>query len=223
MIEKQQPYKYRVYEEIKGSILSGEYVPGSILNERRLSNEMGISRTPVREALQMLAQDGWLQTETYKGMIVREFDIKYMHDMLQIRTALEILAVENAVQNITDEKIRKLEAIQKKQTDLLERYEDNQCILIDREFHSRIYEMSGNTELIQLLSNYYDMFRFLGMQAVCGSEERRGTTLLEHKAILNALKERSRDQVVEAMQLHMEETEKNIMIRGQMAPEKTMK
>jgi len=81
MLEKQLPYKHKVYEAIKKGILDGYYAPGDVLNERRLSEEMGISRTPVREALQMLAQDGWLQIETYKGAVVREFNMRYMQEI----------------------------------------------------------------------------------------------------------------------------------------------
>ena len=63
MVQKAQPYKYQVYNEIKRGILKGQYVPGDVLTERRLSEEMGISRTPIREAMQMLEHDGWLVVE----------------------------------------------------------------------------------------------------------------------------------------------------------------
>ena len=101
MLEKQLPYKHKVYAAIKKDILQGHYAPGDILNERRLSEELGISRTPVREALQMLEQDGWLKMETYKGAVVREFDPHYMRNLSRIRTALEVCALEEAVSNIT--------------------------------------------------------------------------------------------------------------------------
>ena len=65
MVEKQLGYKYQVYNEIKKGIMTGIYSPGSVMNERKLSEELGISRTPIREGMQMLARDGWLQMETY--------------------------------------------------------------------------------------------------------------------------------------------------------------
>lgn len=211
MLEKQLPYKYRVYDAIKKNILTGVYPPGSVLNERKLSEEMGISRTPIREAMQMLEQDGWLITETYKGTVVREFDIEYLHNIMEIRTVLEILAVRDAVKRIRPEDIRMLEEVQREQAEVLQNYDAMEFIGVDRKFHSRLYEVSGNQELVHLLSNYYDIFQFLGMQAVLGSKERYTITMTEHQAILDALKEQNEEKVVQAMKEHMHQTEENAM------------
>ena len=73
---------------------------------------------------------------------------------------------------------------------MLENFDVEAFIVQDRRFHTCLYERSGNHQLIRLLENYYDIFRFLGTQAVMNSEERRLTTLLEHQAILDALKGR---------------------------------
>ena len=213
MLEKQQPYKYKVYEVIKTGILTGEYKSGTVLNERKLSADLGISRTPVREALLMLEQDGWLQAETYKGTVVRKFDEKYFHEILEIRKCLELLAIRNAIPRISEEDIQKLEQIQREQTEVLKEYEDNAFILVDRKFHKYIYELSGNEELVHLLANYYDIFRFLGMRAVTGSKQRQLTTLTEHQSILDALKKKDTDAAVAAMITHMEQTEKNVILQ----------
>ena len=183
MVEKQLGYKYQVYNEIKKGIMTGVYPPGFVMNERKLSEELGISRTPIREGMQMLARDGWLQMETYKGTVVREFDPHYMWELTRVRSALELSAIEDAVKNVTEK---------------------------DREFHTYIYQMSQNRELLKLLSNYYDMFRFMGMQAVRGTDKRRQTTIDEHQGILDALKQKNVEAAVRAMKIHMEETEKNI-------------
>ena len=90
MVEKQLGYKYQVYNEIKKGIMTGVYPPGFVMNERKLSEELGISRTPIREGMQMLARDGWLQMETYKGTVVREFDPHYMWELTRVRSALEL-------------------------------------------------------------------------------------------------------------------------------------
>ena len=95
MIEKQLPYKYKVYEIIKEDILSGKYRAGEELNERELAETMGVSRTPVREAIQMLEHNGWVSIETYKGAVIRSFGRKYLADLMKVRTALELSAVED--------------------------------------------------------------------------------------------------------------------------------
>ncbi|MFQ8842692.1 MAG: GntR family transcriptional regulator [Clostridium fessum] len=150
------------------------------MNERKLSEELGISRTPIREGMQMLARDGWLQMETYKGTVVREFDPHYMWELTRVRSALELSAIEDAAKNITENDLKCLEEIQEKQKEVLEHYDITRFIQLDREFHTYIYQMSQNRELLKLLSNYYDMFRFMGMQAVMGTDKRRQTTIDEH-------------------------------------------
>lgn len=209
MVEKQLAYKYQVYNEIKKGILTGLYPAGSEMNERKLSEELGISRTPIREGLQMLARDGWLLMETYKRAVVREFDPHYMWELIRVRSALEMSAVEDAVKNMTEEALVQLRQIHGRQCELLSHYDAPAFIQVDREFHTCIYNMSRNRELIKLVSNYYDMFRFMGMQAVMGTEERRKTTLEEHQAILAAMERRDPEEAVRAMKIHMEETEKN--------------
>ena len=88
----------------------------------------------------------------------------------------------------------------------------------DREFHSCIYEMSLNRELMKLASNYYDVFRFLGMQVVMGTEERRLTTIEEHQDILEAMEQHNPKAAVQAMKKHMEQTETNIRRHIKIAP-----
>ena len=210
MLEKQLSYKERVYKEIKNGILTGQYPPGSVMNERKLSAELGISRTPIREALQMLARDGWLQMEIYKGAVVREFDPHSMWELTRVRCALELSAIEDAVRNLTDADLLKLRQIQEKQQALLSHYNPDEFISLDRAFHSYIYQLSHNKELIKLVSNYYDMFRFLGMQALGKTEQRRATTIAEHLAILEAMERRDPEGAIQAMKAHMDETANNI-------------
>ena len=111
---------------------------------------------------------------------------------------------------ITENDLKCLEEIQEKQKEVLEHYDITRFIQLDREFHTYIYQMSQNRELLKLLSNYYDMFRFMGMQAVMGTDKRRQTTIDEHQGILDALKQKNVEAAVQAMKIHMEETEKNI-------------
>ena len=215
MIEKQLPYKYKVYEAIKEEILCGRYAPGDTLNERRLSEELGISRTPVREGLQMLAQDGWLQIETYKGAVVREFQPDYLNQVSRIRSVLEVCAIEDAVSRITDDDVTALEQIHEEQRAITRDYDVHRFILADRKFHSYIYELSGNKELVHLLQTYYDIYRYLGTQAVMNTMERVTTTLNEHQAVLEALTARDTEGAVAAMKTHMQNTVANMQRRVQ--------
>ena len=200
----------QVYEYVFHLIKIGKIAVGDKIDEAELIKHLGISRTPIREGMQILARDGWLQMETYKGTVVREFDPHYMWELTRVRSALELSAIEDAVKNVTEKDLKCLEEIQEKQKEVLEHYDITRFIQLDREFHTYIYQMSQNRELLKLLSNYYDMFRFMGMQAVRGTDKRRQTTIDEHQGILDALKQKNVEAAVRAMKIHMEETEKNI-------------
>lgn len=209
MVQKAQPYKYQVYDEIKRGILKGQYMPGDVLTERKLSDEMGISRTPIREAMQMLAHDGWLVMETYKGAVVREFDLEYVLEVLKIRKSLEMLAVEDAVLNLTDRDLEELEEIARCQRDMLNHYDEYDYIEMDRKFHQKIYELSHNRTLQSLLNNFNDIISFFGIRAL-KQKERKITTMEEHQKILNAVKSRDAGAAVRAMEEHMSKTFINI-------------
>lgn len=209
MVQKAQPYKYQVYDEIKRGILKGQYMPGDVLTERKLSDEMGISRTPIREAMQMLAHDGWLVMETYKGAVVREFDLEYVLEVLKIRKSLEMLAVEDAVLNVTDRDLEELEEIARCQRDMLNHYDEYDYIEMDRKFHQKIYELSHNRTLQGLLNNFNDIISFFGIRAL-KQKERKITTMEEHQKILDAVKSRDAGAAVRAMEDHMSKTFINI-------------
>ncbi len=209
MVQKAQPYKYQVYDEIKRGIFKGQYRPGDVLTERKLSDEMGISRTPIREAMQMLTYDGWLVMETYKGAVVREFDFEYVREVLKIRKTLEMLAVEEAVLNVTDRELEELEKIAGCQRDMLNHYDEYDFIEADRRFHKKIYEMSRNGTLESLLNNFNDIISFSGIHAL-KQEQRKRSVMEEHQRILEALKSRDGDMALRAMEDHMSKTLLNI-------------
>ena len=139
-------------------------------------------------------------------------------ELSRIRYALELSAAEDAVKNMTDQGLERLRQIQAAQREDLSNYNVDEFIRHDREFHSCIYEMSLNRELMKLASNYYDVFRFLGMQAVMGTEERRLTTIEEHQDILEAMEQHNPKAAVQAMKKHMEQTETNIRRHIKIAP-----
>ena len=209
MIEKQLPYKYKVYEIIKEDILSGKYRAGEELNERELAETMGVSRTPVREAIQMLEHNGWVSIETYKGAVIRSFGRKYLADLMKVRTALELSAVEDAAKNITDETFAAIEQTYQQQVAAMDSSNNLDFAQLDRLFHQSIYELSGNNTLIDLLGNLNDMIFVTATKALSGAP-RRQATIREHAAILEALRCRNADQAVRAMKLHMEQTHCNV-------------
>ena len=189
--------------------MSGVYPAGSVMNERKLSEELGISRTPIREGLQLLARDGWILMETYKRAVVREFDAQYMWELIRVRSALEMSAVEDAVRSMTEKELSLLREIHERQKELLTHYDVTAFIQVDREFHIFIYNMSRNRELIKLMSNYYDMFRLWPPRQFWAPRSGGRRRWRSIQAILDAMEKRDPEAAVQAMKYHMEETEKN--------------
>lgn len=209
MIEKQLSYKFKVYEKIKEDIITGVIPQGEILNERKLSEELGISRTPIREALQLLNRDGWLIIETYKGAVVRTFDMDYVEKVLKVRGSLEILAVVDATNNATKADLEYMNGILDKQEKSFIDYNPTDFMILDRQFHEKIYALSKNEILISLLGNLNDIIRFFGIKAL-RQPERNKSTLKEHRDILNSMGNRDIEVAKKNMEYHMQQTSANI-------------
>ncbi|WP_321329519.1 GntR family transcriptional regulator [uncultured Ilyobacter sp.] len=202
MIEKQLAYKYKLYEKIKEDIITGVYSQGEVLNERKLSKTMGISRTPVREALQLLSHDGWVVNEIYKGTVVRTFEEGYVLNTLKVRTALELLAIEDAILYMNNQGIEEIDEIIYRQEKSLIDYNPTEFMKLDREFHDKIYSFSKNNVLIDLLKNFNDIIRYFGIQALT-IPERNLHTLKEHKNIVSEMKNKNIEEAKKTMETHM--------------------
>ena len=204
-IDRSYSYREKAYQELKKGIIGLLFKPGQPLYERELSERLGVSRTPVREALQLLEREGWVRTVPWKGVYVSEISAQDMEEVLQLRCANEALVVELVTSRITDEQVQELEAIFKEQRSRL-LSENNQAFIdSDRDFHMRLAEMSGNRRLTQLLLTLSDQMRRLGVQAVTIPGRVNGT-MEEHRKILDALRERDTQKAREAMVFHIENT-----------------
>lgn len=202
-------YKMAAYEEIKEKIISGEYEPGRSLNERTLSEEFGISRTPIREALMQLSYEGWIINEPYKPNVVRNFDLKSIIEAQRVRASLETLALRESFEKIDKSDILELED-NIKETGLAKTH--NEFIYADRKFHEYFYNKSENEILKSTMRNLNDIIRYFGLVAI-DNPGRTQETIKEHTKILDALKIKDKNLAVEAMIYHMEQTEKSIRKR----------
>lgn len=208
-IDKVVSYKQKVYERLKEDIITGKIHQGEVLNERKLSDTLGISRTPIREALQVLEAEGWVIVEPWKGIYVKKFTNEDMENVLNVRRSLEVLAVESTIHNLKDYDIKRLEAILEEQAGLREKYDADLFISIDRKFHELISELANNSVLTSMLNIISDKVRCLGIKAL-HTHERYIETLKEHTAILEAIKNREVDVAKKAMEYHMIQTSKTV-------------
>ena len=210
MFEKPTSYRAKVYDFLKEGIIRGHYQQGEPLNERKLSVELGVSRTPIREALQMLATDGWVVYQPYRETVVRTFDLDFISSAQKVRRALEILAVEEAIPHLSKQDKQRLQAIYDKQAKVLEDYDPVEFIHCDREFHELLYNASQNAILQDLLGNLNDIIRYFGIKVLL-VPERSQETIREHRAILEAVLADDVAAACEAMRYHLTKTGETII------------
>ena len=196
------PLRDVVFNTLREAILKGDLKPGERLMELQLASKLGVSRTPIREAIRMLEQEGLAVTTPRKGAEVAKMTLKDMEDVLEIRDALDELAVRIACQKITDEQLKQLE-------DVKELFEKNTQTNIvkniaeaDVSFHDVIYEATGNPKLVTLLNNLREQVYRYRVEYI-KDPKNYPTLIAEHEAILDSLKNRDVKNAVEAMHVHV--------------------
>ena len=205
-------YKEKVYEELKSAIISQRLALGELLNERDLADKLGISRTPVREALQRLENEGLVITEPWRGTRVNEIKEKDIEEVFQLRLALEPVAVELALQRMTAEDLTSIEQLRKQQISFNKHTDADAFIKTDMDFHMLIARLSGNKRLIQIVGNLIDIMRRLGISAI-QTQERCAETLEEHAQLIKALKNKDIPNARQAMIYHILRTRETIYRR----------
>lgn len=182
--------RIRVFNAIENAILSGEYKDGESLSELKISNELGVSRTPVREALMQLELEGLVRNIPNKGAVVVGVTEKDIEDIYAIRISIEGLAAKLCTQKITDEELRALEKIADLQEFYLMKNDTEQLLKLDGDFHKIIYDSSRSRPLRFMLTNFHNYIRHARDISV-QTQGRAEKTVAEHRAILEAI--RSRD------------------------------
>ncbi len=187
-----KPLKEEIYDALHRQIIAGKYGPGDWLRQEDIASQMGVSMTPVREALDLLVSTGLAERVPYRGVRVREMSAKDIADAYGLRLILEALTAREAALHITPEQISGLEKIlaeMKKRVKLSEIPQERQ---LSREFHSLIAEASGNNLLTKLYAVVTNAFPdwllyeavFRNPELLAGSVTQ---TYEEHAAIMDAL------------------------------------
>lgn len=155
------PLRDVVFNTLRQAILRGELKPGERLMEIQLANKLGVSRTPIREAIRKLELEGLVLMIPRKGAEVAEITEKSLRDVLEVRRALEELAVQLACDKITSEEITELKQTAKDFEAVLKSGDITNIAEADVKFHDVIYLATRNQKLVQLLNNLREqMYRF---------------------------------------------------------------
>jgi DNA-binding GntR family transcriptional regulator len=189
----------QVVGALRDVILAGQLKPGSVLNEKELAERCGVSKTPVREALTLLAHEGLVQTLPRKGSFVTPITVQYVHDFFDLRIILAAAAAEVAAAKITEEQVRHLSVLvpdANPDEDIAKRLERNV------EFHYALALISGNERLAtQIRRLLQEMQRVIAVGYVPG----------EHEKVLSAIQERNPKRAAEAMREHIEDVRRKAL------------
>ena len=198
------PLRDVVFNTLRQAILRGEFKPGERLMEIQLANKLGVSRTPIREAIRKLELEGLVLMIPRKGAEVADITEKSLRDVLEVRKALEELAVQLACEKITQEELEELEKAGENFKKVLKRSKDiTEVAEADVRFHDVIYMATDNQKLILLLNNLREqMYRY--RVEYLKREEAHPQLIAEHAAIIEYISKGEKKAATDVMCKHID-------------------
>lgn len=192
----------RAYEHIRGQVLRGALPPGTVLNEGVLADQLGLSKSPIRQALKAMLQDGLLEVGPRRQMVVRGFSPDYRHELLEIRESLERMAISHACRSMALEEMDYLRILVRRQRRAADAGDEEAFIDLDEELHMRIAEGSDLRIVARFLSQLRGFVRLmrLGTTRYPGHLYR---VIEEHEAVLDALERRDENAALDALSHHL--------------------
>ncbi|MBR2215846.1 MAG: GntR family transcriptional regulator [Selenomonadaceae bacterium] len=209
-LDNYQPLREVVCAALRDAIRSGILEPGERLMEVQLAEELGVSRTPVREAIRKLEQEGYVVMMPRRGTYVASISIRDISEIFEIRTALDSLSNGLAAERITAEE---LESLQRHLVLIGQQIKDGdmeKIVATDIEFHDLLYQAARNARLVGIISNLREQltrFRTQSMSYPGRLEE----TLEEHRAIVECIAQGDVRAAKRAAEKHMENSEKTLL------------
>lgn len=204
------PLRDVVFQTLRQAILRGELEPGERLMEIHLANRLGVSRTPIREAIRKLELEGLVLMIPRKGAEVAEITEKSLRDVLEVRRALEELAVELACEKITPEQIQELRDAAASFRDSLQEGDITRIAEADVKFHDVIYLATDNQKLIQLLNNLREQMYRYRVEYLKRSDFHQ-QLMDEHEEIIETIERGQKDQAVQVVCQHVDNQVEAVM------------
>ena len=197
------PLRDVVFNTLQQAILRGELKPGERLMEIQLANKLGVSRTPIREAIRKLELEGLVLMIPRKGAEVADITEKSLRDVLEVRKALEELAVQLTCDKITKEQIRELEQAAEQFKKTLKSNDITEIAEADVRFHDIIYLATDNQKLILLLNNLREqMYRY--RIEYLKRADKYSQLLAEHEEIIRRIEKKQKKEAAEIVCKHID-------------------
>lgn len=202
-IGKRKPLREVVYDSLKKSILHGKLKAGQRMIEETLANQIGISRTPVREAFHKLERDDLVSRLPKGGFAVREFTKEDVEEIFGIRIALESYAAYLASIHITEDRISALEKKAIESVNALEKGEDEKAVQFHTEFHDFLYKSCKSKKLTEMINNFRDYF-YRYRSALLHAPDGFKTSISDHQQMIEAMRKKDPKLVEKLVRSHLE-------------------
>jgi DNA-binding GntR family transcriptional regulator len=210
-VDRKAPLRDQIYELLRMRIIIGQLRPGQVVNEIEIARQLGVSRTPVREAVKRIGDEGLIVVRAQNGTFVSEFSREALDEAYLIRTALEVESVKKAVANLRPRDLERLEDIIVAHEAAIRRARYAEAIRLDDMFHRQIAEASGLTMLwraVDISKAQMDRGRHLALPHPGMGE----VTLAQHREILDALQSRDKARAVRAIKDHLGTSLSNTLV-----------
>jgi Transcriptional regulators len=205
-----KPLREVIFNTLREAIIVGELKPGERLMEVQLADKMGVSRTPVREAIRKLELEGLVEMLPRKGAHVADLSVKDIMDVLEVRATLDGLATMLSATRITDDELKDLKHVQTQFINFVEKDNLQGSIKKDVEFHDIIYRSSRNDKLIQISSNLREQiqrFRVIYLKDFSSTRE----LIKEHAEIIEGIGRKDPELAQKYAQKHIRNQEEAII------------
>lgn len=200
----------KVFHQLQNEILNGKYNPGDSLVETKLSEELGVSRTPIREAIRQLELEGLVQSIPNKGVFVTGISYQDIEDIYTIRMLIEGLAARWAAEKISDAELSELREAVEFEEFYTGRNDTEHLLKLDSRFHDIIFKASKSKPLMHTLSTFHHYVQKARAESL-STPGRARKVLNEHKAILNAIADKDPKKAEKLTVEHIKNASMNLV------------
>ncbi len=204
------PLRDVVFNTLREAILKGDFAPGERLMEKQLAERLGVSRTPIREAIRKLELEGLVVMIPRKGAEVASITGKDISDVLEVRATLEALAVKLACKKMSEHDLDELNAVNEEFKSAADQKNVARLIEKDVEFHDVIFHASDNDKLINIINNLREQIYRYRVEYIYKMKD-YSDLVKEHDEIVQAIKERRGQEASVLALKHIENQEKSVL------------
>ncbi len=211
---KKESIAVSIANYLRNAMINGHFKPGDKLKEKEICDELGVSRTPLREAFRILQSEGLLSYNSHQGVIVTPVTLKDIENIWEVRYSLEVMGAERAIEKMTDEDLQKLQAIETR-LESLQPNDKKNIMKTNADFHMNIMRIADNDKLEKIIREIWVQISVIQSISLF-KEGRLHTSCIEHKKILEAFESKDKKLVKKCMKEHLAKGKENLILGMQL-------